>query len=561
MMQWITIQKRRHHLAMGMTLAALVLISYWPVAGYDFIALDDHLYLVDNPPIQAGMTSKSLWWAITTFHTTNWHPATWISYMIDFRLFGLNPGGYHFVNLMLHLINTILLFCLFSQMTGEIWKGGFIAALFAVHPLNLESVVWIAERKNLLSTLWGILTLMAYVRYTKNPDWKRYGLILVCFISGLMSKPILVALPFVLLLIDYWPLKRFPANSGLLSENIGTRISHRGNPRSLLIEKIPLFVLSFLSCVVTFLAARSGGAVKSLAAFPLAARIENAIVAYSNYIHKMVWPVDLAIFYPFPAEIPIWHLGLSVVFLASVSVLVCTKGRSCRYLVTGWLWYLAFLLPVIGIVQVGFQSMANRYAYLPLIGIWIMMAWGVPDLVNRYPIRKRLPTLAAAAVLALMICTMANLPNWKNSELVFSHALNVTRENPIAEMGMGNVFLKRGDMLRAIPHYQESLRIRSDYAEAHNNLAIAFMRMGKLDDAVEQFKEALKDNPDYAEAHNNLGAVFAGQRLWSEAERSFRSALRLRPDYSGAKSNLERLLSEQKRFECASGSECRGKSH
>jgi protein O-mannosyl-transferase len=527
-------------------LAAIVLALYWPVKGYDFIALDDNLYIVENTTIQKGISLQTLSWAMTTFYTTNWHPFTWLTYMSDFQLFGLNPAGYHLGNLALHLISTILLFFLMKRMTGEIWKGGAVAALFAVHPLNIESVAWIAERKNLLSTLFWILTIMAYIRYTQNPGWKRYSLILVSFIMGLMAKPVLVTLPFVLLLLDYWPLSRFQWLNQNSAECVQEKEERRRILIRLLFEKMPLFFLSLLSAITTFYAARSGGAVKTISAFPLAGRIENAVISYVMYLYKMVWPADLAIFYPYPVGRPVWQVALSLLFLTAVTVFICTKRRKYRYLFIGWFWYVIALLPSIGLVQVGFQSMANRYAYIPLIGIFIIIAWGVPDLLKPFSCRCYIPVLAIAIILAYAFSVKMTLPNWKNSELVFKQALNVTKNNHIAEMGMGNVRLGRGDLDKARYHFKESLRIKPDYAEAHNNLAIVLMREGKANDAANQYREALRDNPDYAEAHNNLGVILAGQHKWREAEDSFRNALRLKPDYSNAQSNLNRLFLDEK---------------
>jgi protein O-mannosyl-transferase len=540
--------RRKNYSGMVALLIVLIVLSlYWPVTGYDFIALDDHLYVVENGDIQKGLSPQGISWALTTLYTTNWHPLTWLSLLADYELYGLKAPGYHISSLLLHILNTLLLFTLLRRMTGEIWKSGVVAALFAVHPLNIESVVWIAERKNLLSTLFWILTLQAYVRYTEEPGWKSYSGMLILFILGLAAKPILVMLPFVLLLVDYWPLQRFSWLDHSRSESIQDRTKRRNLLIHLLIEKIPLLLLSLLSAGVTLYAARTGGAVKAISVFPWIGRIENAIISYGIYLHKMVWPMDLAIFYPYPTGRPLWQVTLSLLFLAAVTALVCLKGKTHRYLITGWFWYGITLLPVIGLVQVGFQSMANRYAYISLIGIFIIVAWGLPDLLKRFSGRRYLPAFSVAVILTLIFCTKSALPHWKNSEAAFQQALNVTKNNHIAEMGMGNVWLGRGNLSKARPHYLEALRLKPDYAEAHNNLALVLMREGKGDEAAAQFREALKDNPKYAEAFNNLGAVLAGQQKWREAEDSFKSALRLNPDYTGARNNLKTLLSEQEK--------------
>jgi len=531
-------------------LSAVVLALYWPAAGYDFIALDDNLYVLENQHVQKGITGKNLLWAMTTFDAANWHPLTWLSLIADYELYGLNAAGYHMTNLFLHILNTIVLFLGLRRMTGEIWKCLVVAALFAVHPLNIESVAWIAERKNLLSTLFWILTIIAYIRYAEKPGWKRYGQVFLCFTLGLMAKPILVTLPFVLLLLDYWPLQRFSAPGTDRSEGILHSQSRRKLLIRLLKEKVPLIFASLLSAFVTFYAARMGGAVKAISVFPLIGRIENAINSYAMYLVQMVWPVDLAIFYPYPAGRPFWQVALSILFLAAVTGVVLFKGRKFGYLITGWFWYLITLLPVIGIVQVGFQSMANRYAYLSLVGIFIIIAWGLPDLLKRYSSRRYLLAVAAGLlILDLTVCTRMELPHWRSSEAAFTQALRVTENNHIAQMGMGNVWLGRGDLRRARYHYQESLRIKTDYAQAHNNLALVLMQEGKANEAAAHYREALKDDPGFAEAHNNLGVVFAGQGKSREAENGFRRALELKPDYAGAQSNLAKLLLEQGKVE------------
>ncbi|MCX5819020.1 MAG: tetratricopeptide repeat protein, partial [Deltaproteobacteria bacterium] len=468
----------------GLLLAAAVLAVYWPITGYDFIALDDNLYVVENQHIQKGLTCKGTAWAMTTLYTANWQPLTWLSLMTDYELYGLNAAGYHSTSLFLHILNVILLFLLLRRMTGKDGRSAVVATFFAVHPLNIESVVWIAERKNLLSTLFWILTIMAYVRYAEKPGWKRYSVILVCFILGLMAKPILVTLPFVLLLLDYWPLQRlsFPGR-----DRSGAIYDHENRWKLLirrLVEKVPLILVSLLSAWITFYAARAGGAVKAISVFPLVGRIENTFISYAMYLIKMVWPADLAIFYPYPAVRPLWQVALSILFLAAVTVFVCLRGRTYRYLIIGWFWYGITLFPVIGIVQVGFQSMANRYAYISLIGIFVIVTWGVPDLLKRFSGRRYLPAVSVAVILAFAFCTKSALPDWKNSELVFRQAMSVTKNNHIAEIGMGNVWLGRGDLPKARSYYLESLRIKPDYPEAMINLGIVYMKQGLLEEAI-----------------------------------------------------------------------------
>ena len=530
------------------TLILLTVLSvalYWPLGSYDFIALDDNLYVVENVNLQRGFSVENLAWAMTTFHTTNWHPLTWISYMIDYELFNLNPAGYHIHNMILHIFNTLLLFLLMRQLTGKFWRSAIVAALFAVHPMNIESVVWIAERKNLLSTLFMIMATMAYVRYVRCRERRSYFLMLVCFILGLMAKPLLVMLPFVFLLLDYWPLQRVALTGPDKSKDILERSVRRKFLSRLIMEKVPLFLLALLSAGMTVLAASSGGALKAISDFPISGRIENAIISYVTYLYKMAWPTDLAIFYPYPATRPLWKIELSILFLISVTAFVFITGRKHRYLITGWLWYGITLLPVIGLIQVGFQSMANRYVYVPMIGILMVIVWGVPDLLKSFSGRRYLPVVAILVVVVFAFTTKAFLPKWKNSVAVFQHALNITKDNHIAEAGMGGVFLGQGNLRKAKSHYQEALRIKPDYAAAHNNLGMILALEGKVDDAEAQYHMAINDDPVFEKAYNNLGVLLAIKGEMADAKAYFQRALELNPRYAEAKGNLDSLLREE----------------
>jgi tetratricopeptide (TPR) repeat protein len=537
---------KSRQIIIGLLLAAVILAVYWPVAGYDFIALDDNLYVVENRHIQEGLTCKGIVWAMTTLYATNWHPLTWISLMTDYELYGLNAAGYHATSLFLHILNTILFFLLLRRMTGKDGRSALVAALFALHPLNIESVVWIAERKNLLSTLFWILTILAYVRYAEKPKWGRYWPVLLLFALGLMAKPMLVTLPFVLLLLDYWPLQRFSLSSRDRSEVSRDHADRRELLIRLLAEKMPLILVSLLSAWVTFHAARTGGAVKAISVFPLVGRIENAFISYAMYLVKMVWPADLAIFYPYPAARPFWQVALSILFLAAVTGFVWLKGRTYRYLITGWLWYGITLFPVIGIVQVGFQSMANRYAYISLIGIFIIVTWGVSDLLKRFSRPWYLTAVSVAVILAFAFCTKSALPDWKNSEAAFRQALKVTKNNHIAEIGMGNVWLGRGDLPKARSHYLESLRIKPDYPEAMINLGIVYMKQGLFEDAIAQYGKALEASPTDVKIMNNLGVALACKGRYEEAVIRFREALRRSPGYLEAGDNLTKVMMELK---------------
>jgi tetratricopeptide (TPR) repeat protein len=540
------LSEKYHGIMVVLLLTAIVLVLYWPVTGYEFIAMDDNMYVVENPDIQKGLSRQGISWAMTTLYTTNWHPLTWLSLMADYERYGLNAAGYHVSSLLLHILNTLLLFLVLRRMTGETWKCLTVAALFGVHPLNIESVAWIAERKNLLSTFFWFLTMFAYVRYVERPEWLRYLQALFLFALGLMAKPMLVTLPFVLLLLDYWPLCRFSPVSRCCGEGFSESVDAGSILRRLLKEKIPFFLLSLCSALITLYAAKIGGAVKSIADFPLSRRIANALIAYTSYLEKMIWPVDLAIFYPYPTSRPVWKFAVALLSLTAVTVFVAFKRKKHPYLAAGWLWYIITLLPVIGIVQVGFQSIANRYTYVPLVGIFILIAWGVPELLRTQIRRWCLPAAAVAFIMILSFSTWAQLPHWRNSETAFRHAIWVTEDNFIAHTGMGDVWLSRGDFQRARLNYRESLRIKPGYAEAHNNLAIILMKEGKWEEAAEGFREALKHKPDLVEAHNNLGAAMIYQEKFQEAAAHFTRALELKPGYAVAKENLAKLVKDGK---------------
>jgi len=542
-MRWIV---RFQGVVGALLLAVVVLGLYWPVNGYDFIAMDDNLYLVENPDIQKGLSRQGLYWAMTTLYTANWHPLTWLSLMADYEFYGLNAAGYHVSSLLLHVLNTLLLFFLLQRITGETWKSLTVAALFGIHPLNIESVAWISERKNLLSTLFLILTLHAYVRYVQSRRWVSYLLALLLFMLGLAAKPMLVTLPLVLLLLDYWPLRRTARVSPDLAETVPKSTSGQRTLWDLAKEKIPFFLFSFLSVLITLYAAKTGGAVRSFAEFTLAGRLENALVSFAAYLEKAIWPVNVAIFYPYPESRPVWKFAAACIFLTATTSFVAFKRKRHPYLVTGWLWYLITLLPVIGIVQVGFQSMANRYAYVPLIGIFLMITWGVPELLKMPMHRKYLAISAVALLSIFLFSTRVQLPYWRNSEAVFQNAIRVTEDNYIAYSGLGDVWQIRGDLRMARLCYQECLRIQPYYTEARNNLAVVLMREGRASEAEAEFRKVLKQRPDLAEAHSNLGAVLIRREKYEEAAAHFTRALELKPGSAVAKENLAKLIKDRK---------------
>jgi len=540
----MTSKSVKQYVPLVLLLILAVLAVYWQVLGNGFINYDDDTYVTANRYVRHGISLESISWAFTTRHSANWHPLTWLSHMLDGELFGMNPMGHHLTSLLLHLANTILLFLLLARMTGSVWKSGFVAALFGIHPLHVESVAWVAERKDVLSTLFWILTMWAYVRYAESPNVKRYSPVVVLFALGLMAKPMLVTLPFVLLLLDYWPLGRFAS-----SQERKTQTSSR----RLILEKIPLVVLAAASSVVTFIVQQKGQAVGSLEQFPPISRIANALASYAAYIGKTIWPAKLAVFYPHPgASIPVWQPVMGTALLIVVSALILGPARRQRYLAVGWLWYVGTLVPVIGLVQVGWQAMADRYTYVPLIGLFIMAAWGIPDLVERGKEGKGereksvqravLPGLAVLVVAALMVTAYMQAGRWKDSITLFRHALAVTSNNPVAHDNLGLAFDERGEFERAATHYMQALTIKPNWAEAHQNLAVALVKRGRVADAVSHLTTALKIDPDFPQAHNNLGAAYLKQGRLNEAEAHLKAAIRFKPDYAMARNNLGNVL-------------------
>jgi tetratricopeptide (TPR) repeat protein len=576
----------------GLLLVAITLALFGQLASHGFINLDDDKYVTENPFVKAGLTVEGIRWAFTTTHAANWHPLTWLSHMLDVRLFGLNPGPHHLVSLLFHLLNTLLLFRLLLRMTKQLWPSAFTAALFAIHPLHVESVAWVAERKDVLSTFFGMLTLWAYLRYANAGGGRRkvggkrleavtsnlqpqssnlkrfslYLLVLLFFALGLMAKPMLVTLPFLLLLLDYWPLGRVsgfefrvPSSgirnpgsgagdrvSGFKLETRDSRLETR-SIRFLILEKLPLIALSLASSVITFIAQQRGGAVSSFERLPLGLRIENALVSYVAYILKTFWPHNLAVLYPHPIQaLPLWQVFGSALFLLGVTVAVLRAARNQPYLAVGWLWYLGTLVPVIGIVQVGVQAMADRYTYLPLVGLFIMIAWGVPDLLTGLRRKKTLLAASGGVVLvALAAITSIQIGTWRDSITLFDHALKVTEKNHVARVNLGEALSREGKLDEAIDQFQKALEIKPDDALAYNNLGFVFSKRGKLDEAIDQLHKALEIKPDDASAHNNLGFALAEQGKVDEAIDQFHKALEIQPDYLRARYNLGRVLAER----------------
>ncbi|MHC4737684.1 MAG: tetratricopeptide repeat protein, partial [Planctomycetota bacterium] len=498
-------QKKYLTFAICLILALSTIAVYWQVHSYDFVDYDDYEYVTLNQNVQAGLTQQSFIWAFTTGYFANWLPLTWLSHMLDCELFGLNPGWHHLTNLFLHIANTLLLFIVLKRMTGALWQSAFVAAAFALHPMHVESVAWISERKDVLSMLFWILTIAAYLRYVRQPGITWYLLTMLAFAMGLMSKPTVVTLPFVLLLMDYWPLGRFTNGQNLKyaeqpSRKISGPLLQWPVLYRLVLEKIPFFALSLISSIVTFFVQRTAMMVAEFGDLPVMSRIANTFLSYIKYIEKIIWPTRLAVFYPHSAlgRISVWPVALAVLILLIISVCVLRLARSHKYLPVGWLWYLGTLVPMIGLVQVGGQAIADRYTYIPATGLFIIVAWGLPDLLARW--RYRMISLAVAAVVltsAMMICTWRQVGHWQNSYNLFTHALAATNnDNFVVHHMLGKELFKRKKFEDAIHHYEETLRLRPQHFDTLNNLAAAYYRVGKIDPAVVSWNKALKINPN-----------------------------------------------------------------
>lgn len=550
-------------------LTAITLAVFWQLHSCDFIHFDDSAYVTTNQKVQTGVTLEGIRWAFTSGHAANWHPVTWISHMLDVQFFGLDPRFHHFTNLFLHLINTLLLFLVLHRMTKTIWRSAFVAAIFALHPLHVESVAWVAERKDVLSAFFWMLTLYAYALYVENRGLKRYLAVIGSFALGLMAKPMLVTLPFVLLLLDFWPLRRFtPADTvrevptAATGNETANDASRKKSKRKhlakevkseeeaarakvfrptilpLVREKMPLFALSALSCAVTFLVQQKGGAVVATQSLPLLLRIENALVSYVGYLAKFIWPNDLAILYPHPSFLPLWEVLGAALILAGITLTVIWKARSCPFLLSGWFWYTGALVPVIGIVQVGHQAMADRYTYIPMIGLLIMAGWGIPETVKRWS-RGRYVLIASFALYLSWIIplTWTQVGYWRSSFSLFDHTLEVTDNNWLIYNNRGVAYKEIGNLPRAFADFERAIAINPVSAVAFYNRGVAFSSLGNHARAVEDFDRALEIDPRYSLAYNYRG--IARQAIGDPvgAIEDFGTAVRLDPTNAEAYAN------------------------
>ena len=576
--------------------AAAALIACWRVNQCDFINYDDPSYVIENVHVQNGITIESIRWAFTTGYASNWHPVTWMSHMLDVQLFGLKPQWHHLTNLLFHIVNTLLLFFVFHRMTKAPWKSAFVVALFALHPLHVESVAWVSERKDVLSTFFWMLAMGAYVHYVehrtedgrqKTEDGRqktdilgfpssvfRYSAVLIFFGLGLMAKPMLVTFPFVLLLLDYWPLQRFePKKSAreISTEASRQRAQSPGNKkkgesakmrtgqgilkeekpaaqnfqwasiRPLIWEKMPLFAMAALSSIVTFVVQQKGGAVKSIEAFPPGVRIANACVSYIVYIGKTIWPINLAVFYPHPGSLPLWQPLGAVLLLIAVTVSVIRTAKKLPCLIVGWLWFAGTLVPVIGIVQVGRQAMADRYTYIPLIGLFVMAAWGIPELLkkwrpNRFPTLRKEALFAASGLvlLSLLIVTWTQAGYWRNNIALYDHSLKAAGLSDIILCNRGNAYGEIGNHEQAISDFDRAIQINPDYANAYHDRGVVYGKLGDRGQAISDFDRAVEINPKYAAAYNNRGAVYDILGKKRQAIQDFNKAIEMNPEYAEA---------------------------
>ena len=542
-------------------LGLLTLAVFGRVTGYDFTNYDDPDYVANNLVVRAGLTWQGLQWAFAAEHASNWHPVTWLSHMLDCQLFGLQAGRHHLMNVLFHTANGLLLFGLLRRMTGAIWRSALVAALFLWHPAHVESVVWIAERKDVLSVFFGLLTLGAYFRYTvqaaagrRSAAW-HYGFALFFFAAALLSKAMLVGLPFLLCLLDFWPLRRLPCPGwpvGELEKPLAPGPARPPTWRWLLLEKLPFGVLLVISCVMTYLAQDHGGAVNSLGLVPLSLRLTNAVVAYARYVWEAFWPVNLAIFYPMPHG---WPLGLVVaagLFLLALTVLALTQARLRPWLLVGWFWFLETLGPVIGLVQVGTQSMADRYTYLPYVGLFLAAAWSLGELTERFPVARRTVPSATAMVLAMLLgLTVAQVRFWQTTSDLWAHALAVTQNNYEAYDNLGIEHMNAGRYAAALTNYQSALAIEPGFYMIHYHLGVLHALQKDSRAAEEEFQLALRDRPAWPPVEFRYGSLLAAQEQWAAAAEHYERGLQGAPDDAIAHQECGRVLARLGRMDAA----------
>ena len=559
---------KRKGIILALILVAATWFVYWPVKDHEFVSLDDPLYITMNRVVQSGLNRESVVWAFTRTYPTYWHPLTWLSMMVDVELFGLDPGRHHLSSVFLHTINALLLFCILFRMSGGMWKSFLVALLFALHPLHVECVAWATARKDVLSTFFLFLTIWAYHGYTKKKTVKRYLLVLMPYSLGLMSKPMLVTVPFILFLMDFWPLGRlhFPEPAPRKKKKRGTRPAAEEKPGSsvvsLVLEKLPFLGLALMCTLAvsyfhnknTFVRA-AGELLVDFDIPPLALRIANALVSYVVYLWQTIWPVNLALFYPFPVSLPWWQVAGAALLLALISAGAIRMAPRRIYFLVGWMWYLVTLVPAIGLVQPGlWPATADRFTYVPLIGIFIMAAWGTGEIMGRWKHKEALlagscGAAAAAVVAALMVVTWQQVLVWRNSTTLWEHALRARPGNWLAMSGMANVLAEEGRFDEAVSLWQEALRIRPKDVAFRSNLARALLAMGRTEQAIAECREALRLAPAYATGHFTLARALRAKGELAEARKHYELALELDPRFPLAHHGLAALLAGQGNIE------------
>jgi tetratricopeptide (TPR) repeat protein len=572
MMTRLSIQRTPHGIdfLICLFLVMVVVIVFWQVKNHSFITYDDDEYVTKNIYVQKGLTSNGVRWALGFNDVSYWHPLTWLSHMLDVQLYGMNAGRHHLTSVLFHMANCILLFLIFNRMTGAVWRSAFVAVLFAVHPLNVESVAWVAERKSVLSTFFWMLTLYSYIRYVERPGALRYLWILLFFMLGLTAKPMLVTLPFVLLLLDFWPLGRmtFDRYSGAADlkefKDRASFFSQLRFSRRLIFEKLPLFALAAISVFGSSLSVQRLGIVLSAGSKPIGLRMANAVVSYVKYLGKVFWPWDLTFIYPYPRTLPALQIIGSVFILLCLTAGVLAKLKKAPFLAVGWLWYLGTLIPVIGLVQAGFwPAMADRFAYIPAIGLFVIIAWGTSRLLRNWHHKRTLLSAAGAATLILlMAATWVQVGYWRNSTVLFEHALEVTENNYLIHNNLGNIYFREGKLDKAIHHYSESLRINPGFALAHNNLGAAMLRAGDIEKAIFHFQTALRLNPDDKDARNNLNKTLVHKYFGAgnyhlargeldQARQQYQQAISIQPQFIPALNRLAEVYALKENYKMA----------
>jgi tetratricopeptide (TPR) repeat protein len=524
-------------LIIGVMLVVATVMVYAQAAGHDFITVDDGLYVSRNGHVLAGPTAAGIRWAFTTTSTGNWHPLTWMSLMADTWISGPSPAGYHVTNLILHVLNVLLVFLLLQKLTGSLARSAVVAALFALHPLHVESVAWISERKDVLSTLFWLLGIWAYLRYCRKPAVGRYVVAACAFVLGLMAKPMPVSFPFTLLLLDIWPLRRVSAGNRTFRTFV-----------RLAMEKAPLFLISFASSILTFWAQKTGGAVAALDQLPIHLRVANALISYIAYLGKLLWPADLALFYPLRADrLPSWEIALCAIAFAVMMVYAVRAFDRRPYVTFGWLWYVITLLPVIGLVQIGSQALADRYSYVPSLGIFVIMVWGVSDLLARirdaHPAALRRWSWAPAAAACGLLLILAVLANrqaqfWKDDITVWEHAAAVTPPNYFSHYNLARAYDTQHRYDEALAHNRACIRIDPNREEAYNNLAVLLMGRRSYDEAESALLSALRINPQFTQARSNMSMVLCKMQRYDEGFRSYQEAMRLDPQNTEIRRNF-----------------------